>query len=179
MYRFVFIFSVFWFCSAGAVDKEPFKEIVDSFKSGDYLKVVSRAMDFIRDDSNKFKNDSNFFLRTFFGCMLNEDERLKPFSQDVVLQYNDADENKLGYYSDYQTMMMVFEYLAMKKFESTKNDFWNNVPNPERELYIYSDSDEEFAFEEDEGDFEESVRFITSGTEIGLDEIIRIARSNT
>jgi hypothetical protein len=108
--------------------------------------------------------------------MLREDGRLARFEEDVS-QCGDADKNGLEYYSDYQTMLMVFDYFAMKKIESTGNSFWNNsVPSSEKEFCFYS-GDEVLSEEEYESDFEASSEpLIRGGTRLDLSEIIELAR---
>jgi hypothetical protein len=159
----------------GAIDKEPFRKVIDNFESGDYLAAVDGALDFAKNDSSVFKNDSKFFLKTFFSCMLREDRELARFEESVS-QCGDADKNGLGYYSDYQTMLMIFDYFATKKIESTGHDFWDNIPSSEKEFCFYSD-DEEFPEEDDESDSgARSEPLIRGGTRLDLSEIIELAR---
>jgi hypothetical protein len=155
----------------GAVDRDSFNnKVVNPFIEGNYENAVDSAIDLIKEDGNAFINDSKFFLQEFFGCMLSEKPELKRFASQVVALCDNANKESLGYYSDYDAMLLVFEYLANCRFEITKNMQWNRVPK-ERANYCSDSEDELLSDEEVDLEGEEDCNDI--GTKISLSEIIR------
>lgn len=136
MYKFVFL--VFLVCSVEAMDKRIFGKIIDDFKIGDYESCVTSAMTLGKNDSNAFVNDSRFFLSEFFDCMAKEQTSLERFRGEISKMCANV-AKKLGYYSNYDTMMAVFGNLALDKYEQTSNLSWIDV------RCVNSLSDEEYS----------------------------------
>jgi hypothetical protein len=158
-------------CFVGAVDKNHFNnKVIDPFIAGEYERVVVSAINLIKDEGNAFVNDSKLFLREFFDCMLSEEPELKQFATEVSTLCGGADKENLGYYSDYDAMLLVVEYLAKCRFKITKNAWWMSVPT-ERASYC-SDSGDELLSDEDLDLKSEEEDYINPGTKVPLSYIL-------
>ncbi|MDR1236298.1 MAG: hypothetical protein LBJ96_04805 [Holosporaceae bacterium] len=122
---FALVFASCFFVES--MNREPFDKVISNFRNGNYDAAVSEAVNLGRGADNTFKNDSRFFLCRFFKPMLSVDENLRRFHSDVSsLCTGLSREDKLNYYSDYATMMAVFENFAFEKSEDPRGDWFGD-----------------------------------------------------
>jgi hypothetical protein len=178
MRKFVFVFSMLSVCFSGAVNKESFGKMIADFNENSYESAVVTAMNFGKESDCRFKNDSKFFLREFFDCMVEEDDKLEQFREEVSSLCSNANEKELGYYLNYPAMIAEFENLAREKYENTQNPWWAKIFFSDDEEYSEGVEGAESFYED--SDFEDIDVDEVRNTNIKMNkrEIIDIAMSN-
>jgi hypothetical protein len=175
-FSFVLVILTACFASAMDIDRSLFEQIISDFEKGNYTNAIQKAINLEKNSDSNVKNDSRFFLIKFFDCMAVSDTGLEQFRKELS-GFSDADKDRLGYYSDYDSMMAVFNNLAVEKYESTGNIYW--LGNEEiSENNSYSEGIIEFQLPVREGSDSEEIEEEDNGTPLAMKEIINAARSH-